>query len=162
MYNSQVHRHDYESDEEYEEAKKTAEETKKENEEKALEDAKTFLYDNGAYDAFVKDLGDNYSALVDGYMMYGLWEVAGIGDIGLRATVQTNKLLGYLLSPVRTFNETMEQSEIAYVEVDGVKLIDFHNSLISYSTVEELPEEEEDKDDEKDDADDNKDDDSDK
>jgi hypothetical protein len=89
--------------------------------------------------------------MVDGYMMYGLIEVPGIGDIGLRATVQTNKLLGYLMSPVYTWSDVMEQSEVAYKDVNGTLVVDFHNPLISYAAVEEIEDEADDKDDNKDD-----------
>ena len=99
--------------EKIEEAKKQAEENKVD----ALKNAKMFLIDDAFIKNYKKEIGRAYyRQLVEEY-----------GEINLRASFQFNNLFYYLTSTNIQMNDQdgHMHSESKYVEIDGVKYIDF-------------------------------------
>ena len=97
--------------EKIEEAKKNAEDNKK----TARDEAKTFIIDDAFMKSYKKEIGRAYYRnLIDEY-----------GEINLRAAFQFNKLFYYLTSTNVALNEDGDHVESSYVEIDGVKYIDF-------------------------------------
>lgn len=88
---------------------------------KALEDSKQFLITDEVFKAYKKQLGN---------ATYNDWEDS-YGEINIRAALQSNRLMYFLLSTNIQKNLDGDAIEVKYETVDGVDYIDFRT--LSYT-----------------------------